>query len=148
MISIRQLDGSSHAAVEPLCDLVRGVVTVEPLDSHPTAPGDIRRPPMNAAARCALLAAALCIALPAAAQSFRCKADLVTLGEGKAAVLQKCGEPAFKDASCRVPAPGAASEPCVTVEEWVYNPGPGQFMTTLRFEAGELKTIKYGDRAP
>lgn len=100
---------------------------------------------IGASARCALaVAACLCVGLPAAAQSFRCKAELVTLGEGKAAVLQKCGEPSFKDSSCRRPAP--ASEACVPVDEWVYNPGPGQFMTTLRFEAGELKAIKYGDR--
>lgn len=104
-----------------------------------------QHPGLGATARRMLAAAAcLCIGLPAAAQSFRCKAELVTLGEGKAAVLQKCGEPSFKDSFCKSPAP--ASEACVSVDEWVYNPGPGQFMTTLRFESGELKAIKYGDR--
>ena len=35
---------------------------------------------------------------------------------------------------------------CVNVDEWTYNPGYGQFMTMLQFEAGQLKLIKYGDR--
>jgi hypothetical protein len=35
---------------------------------------------------------------------------------------------------------------CETVDEWTYNPGYGQFMTTLRFESSRLVTISYGDR--
>jgi hypothetical protein len=38
--------------------------------------------------------------------------------------------------------------PCETVDEWTYNPGYGQFFTTLRFESGALKSIKYGARVP
>lgn len=92
----------------------------------------------------------------AQAQSFRCKNDLASVGEGKAAVFQKCGEPVFKDSFCK---PADAVRPayvasnaavvvvaCETVDEWTYNPGYGQFMTTLRFESGRLVAIRYGDR--
>jgi hypothetical protein len=92
-----------------------------------------------------------------AAQSFRCKNDLVNVGATRASVLQKCGEPVAKDSFCKpvaqqsLPAapPGSTTVnviPCENVDEWTYNPGYGQYMTTLRFEAGELKSIKYGDR--
>ena len=88
--------------------------------------------------------------------SFRCKNDLVNLGESKASVLQKCGEPVVKDSFCKPIEPAVtASSPnatvinvnaCQNVDDWTYNPGRGQFMTSLQFEAGKLTTIKYGDR--
>ena len=94
----------------------------------------------------------------ASAQSFRCKnKDLVNVGDGKATVLLKCGEPVVKDSFCRAvdPSKRAAVQPgasvtvvvpsCETVDEWTYNPGYGQFRTTLRFESGHLTVIKYGD---
>ncbi len=104
----------------------------------------------------ALLAVALVVAiypLTAAAQSFRCKNDLISVGDSKASALLKCGEPVVKDSFCK-PAYTADSGrpqtttvvPCENVDEWTYNPGYGQLMTTLRFEAGKLKSIKYGDR--
>ena len=93
----------------------------------------------------------------AAAQSFRCKNDLVSVGDGKSTVQIKCGQPVLKDSFCRaldpsrlpVATPGSAVAvvvPCDSVEEWTYNPGYGQFWTTLQFESGALKAIKYGDR--
>ena len=85
----------------------------------------------------------------AATLSFRCKNDLVNVGDGKASALLKCGEPVVKDAFCK-PAdpehPVRKPAPCETVDEWTYNPGYGQFMTTLRFESGKLVRITYGDR--
>jgi len=92
------------------------------------------------------------------AQSLRCKGDLASVGDSKASVFQKCGEPVFKDSFCKPaneivtpirPALGGAVVnvlACENVEEWTYNPGYGQFMTTLRLEAGRLVSIKYGDR--
>jgi hypothetical protein len=104
------------------------------------------------------LSASFAVLLPvsASAQSFRYKNDLVSLGDGKATVLLKCGEPVVRDSFCRavdasrIPAAPAGSTasvvvPCETVDEWTYNPGYGQFWTTLRFESGVLKEIKYGD---
>lgn len=104
------------------------------------------------------LAAATLAPWPAQAQSMRCKNDLANVGEGKASVLQKCGEPVHRESFCKPVARtqdttgGAGGKtivnitPCETVDEWTYNPGRGQFMTTLRFESGRLTAITYGDR--
>lgn len=105
-----------------------------------------------------LLLAAACAA-PAMAQtkSFRCHNDLVNLGDAKSSVQLKCGQPVLRDAFCKAgdprPMPRAGSgtkvvinNACETVDEWTYNPGYGQFMTTLRFESGRLVAITYGDR--
>ena len=98
-----------------------------------------------------LAAALLTAATPAGAAtlSFRCKNDLVNVGDGKASALLKCGEPVVKDAFCKPADPAQPVRkpaPCETVDEWTYNPGYGQFMTTLRFESGKLVRITYGDR--
>ncbi|MCJ0763503.1 DUF2845 domain-containing protein [Variovorax terrae] len=94
-------------------------------------------------------------------RSFRCKNDLIKLGDSKAAALSKCGEPVFKDSFCKKTDPQTftpSSSPsssgptivvntaCESVDEWTYNPGTGQFMTTLRFESSALTAIRYGDR--
>ena len=98
---------------------------------------------------CALLS-------PAAAQTFRCRNDLVSVGDSPATVLLKCGEPVAKDTVCRplpAPSPRPASGvrpgqivPCENVDEWTYNPGSGQSMATLRFAEGRLVAIEYGER--
>ena len=103
-----------------------------------------------------LAAIAALTATPSQAQSMRCKNDLANVGEGKASVLQKCGEPVHRESFCKpvaqtpAPTPGGTTivnvTPCETVDEWTYNPGRGQFMTTLRFESGRLAAISYGDR--
>ena len=104
-----------------------------------------------------LLATALLALQPltASAEYLRCKNEAVNVGDTRAAVLQRCGQPALKDTFCK---PGdaqaaqagsgtAAVEPsCRNVDEWTYNPGRGQFMTTLQIDAGKVVSIKYGDR--
>lgn len=113
----------------------------------------------------ACLGACLMASLPAAAQtkSFRCRNDLVNLGDDKASTLLKCGEPVLRDSFCNPLATVTTQPPvhpwrerhaaavlnmgrCDAVDEWTYNPGYGQFMTTLRFESGRLAEIRYGDR--
>lgn len=90
-------------------------------------------------------------------RSLRCNGDLAEVGDSKASVLQKCGEPFFVDTFCKpanqVIVPPAATGtttvnvlPCQEVDEWSYNPGPGQFITIVRFEAGVITSIRYGDR--
>jgi hypothetical protein len=107
-----------------------------------------------------VIAAAFALLAPAwlpreaAAQTFKCRNDLVNVGDSRATVLLKCGEPLVRDALCRpLPGPGPASGarpghivPCENVDEWIYNPGYGQFMTTLRFVEGRLVAIESGDR--
>jgi hypothetical protein len=110
--------------------------------------------------QCVLFAAAALAAMSgasAATLSFRCSNDLVQVGDNKSAVLAKCGAPVLKDSFCKpLPLRTAVDEtkrgtvivnaPCETVDEWTFNPGYGQFMTTLRFESGKLVSITYGDR--
>lgn len=104
-----------------------------------------------------LAATAFLAASAAEAQSFRCSNGLASVGESKAGVLQKCGEPLLRSGYCQAgePVTRAAAEkaemtvnvlPCVTVEEWTFNPGRGKFLTTLRFENGQLSSISQGDR--
>ena len=107
-----------------------------------------------------LLAAPTALAVfatSAGAQSFRCKNDLINVGDSKASAVLKCGEAVVKDSFCKpvdsrtvAAAPKGSTvvinAPCETVDEWTYNPGHGQFMTTLRFESGKLVSITYGDR--
>ena len=89
--------------------------------------------------------------MAASSDTFRCKDELVRVGDDKGSVLQKCGEPLNKDSFCK-PADqnlknvNSRLAQCETVNEWTYNPGSGQFMTTLRFEDGKLQAIKYGTR--
>jgi hypothetical protein len=106
-----------------------------------------------------LLAMAAFVLYPtsASAQSLRCKNDTFNVGDMRASVIQKCGEPVIKDSFCKPVAPATLQgnapgsttvivQPCENVDEWTYNPGYGQFMTTLRFEGGKISSIKYGDR--
>lgn len=98
-----------------------------------------------------------CGASAAHAQSLKCRSETIGVGQTRAAVLQKCGEPKVRDSFCKpaaelpapVVAPGATSVnvlPCEKVDEWTYDPGYGQFMTTLRLESGKVTAITYGDR--
>ena len=90
-------------------------------------------------------AAAFSCCTPAHAQgSLRCDGDLAQIRDSKAVMLQKCGEPFFTESFCKPT--DQIFLPCQLVEEWAYNPGPGQFITILRFEAGLVRSIRYGDR--
>lgn len=103
-----------------------------------------------------LLAAAVSAPAVAGTTSFRCQNDLVNVGDAKSSVQTKCGLPVLKDSFCKAddgrPLPGRSgakvviNNACETVDEWTYNPGYGQFMTTLRFESGRLVSISYGER--
>lgn len=111
-----------------------------------------------------LVAAAVVTFCPAGAdaQALRCNGDLAAVGDSKASVYRKCGEPVLKDSYCKpMPLlyvgqpqtllrdrPTVIVQPCETIDEWTYNPGSGQFMTTFRFQNGEAVAIVYGDRIP
>lgn len=96
------------------------------------------------------------------ASSLRCGSKLANVGDTKAEIIEKCGEPIMTDTFC---APlVAANQPqgiqngdnnvqnniaiaaCENVEIWTYNPGSGKFMTNLYFSRGQLQVIRYGDR--
>lgn len=97
--------------------------------------------------------------------TLNCDRDFAQIGDSKFAILQKCGEPVFKDAFCKKPEAGVqpfiAEAPgdrrnitiingnaCDQVEEWTYKPGSGQFITLLLFQDGVLKNIRYAGRIP
>jgi hypothetical protein len=104
------------------------------------------------------LCAAPSSVLPA---DFRCGANIISVGARKSEVLRKCGEPASMEAWEAVRYKGSlGSRPVlpdedlsrpflvkelVTIEEWEYNLGPGQFIRYLRFENGRLIRITTGD---
>lgn len=87
------------------------------------------------------------------AEALRCDGDLAQVGDSKASVFKKCGTPFFADSFCKPftrlvepEIPSVVPPPCVLVDEWSYNPGPGQFITILRFETGVVTGIRFGDR--
>lgn len=113
-----------------------------------------------------------CIAANAEA-NMRCGSKLISIGDSKAEVLVKCGEPLLKEAvavkeeSKRIDIPltsepnvGAGnsaddSDPAVvrrketitkTVDQWTYNQGSGKLLKILTFEGSELVAIVTGGR--
>lgn len=112
---------------------------------------------MNTLVRAALLVAlAATAAQPAHAESLRCNGSAAAEGDSRISVLYKCGQPLMKDSFCAplydprrpldpVPEPFAtAILPCQPVEEWLYDRGPGNLMATVRFRAGVVQSITYG----
>ncbi len=94
----------------------------------------------------------------------RCGTHLISTGDTKSEVRDRCGEPTnievwqevrIKRDFYRPIQPDLEEheryrEPFlvkeyVTVEEWVYNFGPSRFIYFLRFENGKLKKITTGD---
>jgi hypothetical protein len=93
--------------------------------------------------------------LSASAEYLRCGNEAVNVGDTRSALLQRCGEPVMKDTFCKpveyqsAPATKGVNvvvPSCRNVDEWTYNPGRGQFMTTLQIDGGKVTVIKYGDR--
>lgn len=98
--------------------------------------------------------------LSASAQSLQCGGNLVGVGESRLSLLQKCGEPAFRETLCMpvrpleryVPGPGGSLvlvpvvPPCVPVEEWTYHRGAGNFLGIVRFGNGVVDSVRDGER--
>ena len=96
------------------------------------------------------------------AESLRCKTKLAQIGDTKADVMSKCGDPIMTDSFCQPIAIAAQPQgvqkgnnnvqnntvisTCENIDIWTYNPGSGKFMTHLYFSRGELQSIRYGDR--
>lgn len=104
----------------------------------------------------ALLAAALL--QPAAAETLRCNGSSTEVGDSRVSVLYKCGEPLLKDSFCAPvyfdswlhPVPETwvgVNVPCLRVDEWLYDRGPGNLVAIVRFRAGVVHSIRYG-RSP
>ena len=97
-------------------------------------------------------------AFDAGASELRCGSRIISIGERRHEVLRKCGDPVYVEvreevrvgSSLLLPGeefrriPSIVKE-LVTIEEWEYNFGPGQFIRYLRFENGILTRITTGD---
>lgn len=109
---------------------------------------------------------AIVLIIPAghlAASELRCGSRLVSIGDYRYDVLRKCGDPANVETweEVRIRRGLLLSSPItseqdlflrsplakelVTIEEWEYNFGVGQFIRYLRFENGRLTRITTGD---
>ena len=103
-----------------------------------------------------LAAAGLALAAaPAQAENLRCNGAIASEGDSRLSVLYKCGQPVLADSFCApvylwgtpqpIPAPLVPlGVPCQTVEEWLYDRGPGNLMATVRFRDGRVQAIRYG----
>jgi hypothetical protein len=81
-----------------------------------------------------ILVILLCVT--SAAYGFRCGTHIVSVGDNKLQVLQKCGEPTFKE---------LIKTDGFIVEKWYYDCGAQKFIQTLTFSGGFLQTIEAGD---
>lgn len=91
-----------------------------------------------------VLAITLLLALAGAAflvqaDTLRCGSQLVSLDDRRFEVLQKCGEPAFRDLIGYSLGPNERRE--YQIEEWVYGPDNGM-LSILTFEGTRLRAIE------
>ena len=108
--------------------------------------------------RICLAAGVFASCLPAHSETLRCNGHIVETGDSRLSVSYHCGEPLLQDSYCspvyyapgfqRVPEPFASAVvPCLVVDEWLYDRGPGHLAATVRFRAGVVLSITYGPRA-
>ena len=105
------------------------------------------------------LAAVVCTLCPHAhSETLRCNGHIVETGDSRLSVRCHCGEPLLQDSYYApvyyspgfqlVPEPFArAVVPCLVVDEWLYDRGPGNLAAMVRFRAGVVLSITYGVRA-
>ncbi len=77
-----------------------------------------------------------------------CSEQIVSVGDSKADVLAKCGEPTTKDSHVeefRERLDDSERKVFVTVEEWTYNLGPTRFVRILTFRNNKLTDIRTGN---
>src|SRR5262245_7915207 len=102
-----------------------------------------------------MLLASMALCAGAHAESLRCGNGTADEGDSRIAVAYKCGLPLLADNYCSpvyyaqtlnpVPEPFASvMVPCLPIEEWLYDRGPGNLMATVRFRSGRVQSIIYG----
>jgi hypothetical protein len=91
----------------------------------------------------------------AAAESLRCAGGMVSEGDSRLSVLYKCGQPVLADSYCSPvyypgtlnvvpPAMALSVVPCLIVEQWLYERGPGNLVATVYVRSGTVQSIVYG----
>ena len=83
-----------------------------------------------------VLSLVILLGLSSAAYGFRCGTNIVNVGDNKLQVLEKCGEPTYKE---------LIKTDGFIVEKWYYDCGSLRFIETLTFSAGHLQAIEAGD---
>lgn len=110
-----------------------------------------------------LIAATAVLGAPSmgASQSMGCNGYLVGKGDSPVSLLQKCGEPIYRQNVCVsmlqlgwVVTPYRGGSPqailanqCVPMEEWTYDRGPGAFFGIVRIYNGAIESVRDGDRS-
>ena len=87
---------------------------------------------------------------PDSRPSGHCDVDKLKAGLSQYEVLQRCGEPFFRDSRDEEVFSAISGQNRRLVErrvdEWTYNLGPNRFMRILTFKNGRLKQIVTGDK--
>lgn len=110
---------------------------------------------MSLVPRLAVAVALLAFLPTGGAETLRCNGAIASEGDSRLSVLYKCGQPLLADTFCApvyfwgtpqpIPAPLVPlGVPCQTVEEWLYDRGPGNLTATVRFRDGRVQSIRYG----
>jgi hypothetical protein len=82
------------------------------------------------------LTLAILLGINSAAYGFRCGTELVKIRDTKLEVLEKCGEPTFKE---------IIKTDGLIVEKWYYDCGAVRFIQILTFSGGALQQIEAGN---
>jgi hypothetical protein len=94
-------------------------------------------------------------ATAAHAESLRCNGMSAAEGDSRLSLLYKCGPPALAQSYCAPVYYGPSLQPvppafvgnvvpCLPVEDWVYERGPGNLLATVRLRGGQIESIRYG----
>jgi hypothetical protein len=100
--------------------------------------------------RCASALLLASLALTAPALALRCGSNLVHKGDHIIEVLNKCGEPVWRerweDEVIERRFFDTLERQSVVMEEWFYDFGPSRLLHILRFKNSRLESIATGDR--
>ena len=114
---------------------------------------------MKSTLRWGLAAWMSALALSVHGETLRCNGRAAEIGDSRLSVLRQCGEPVLKDSFCAplylAPTAGTPVQPwfgptlpCLLVDEWLYDRGPGNLVATVRFQFGVIQSIRYGQAPP
>ena len=78
----------------------------------------------------------LLFAVPASAESLRCRQKIISVGDPTIELLQKCGEPDLKE---------LLKTNGFIIEKWTYNCGSARFMKILTLKKGKILKIEKAD---
>jgi hypothetical protein len=76
---------------------------------------------------------------------FFCDGGVVAEGDTQIEVLKRCGPPTFRTEPDRLYIHREGSVRQTNVIQWIYNPGPRQFIRTITFVGGYVTDIEEGD---